>query len=348
VVVTGFTIENANFEGVLVQDASDVTIWGDIVHANDRSLQPSASVCPGQPVFETSEGTDCGEAIHLIGVDHSTVSFNDVEGNAGGILISDETATSHDNVVTRNWVKGNAYAGGITLASHPAYLTTESPKLAYGIYDNSISNNDSIGNGFGGPEGGAGVGLYAPTLGTRAYANSVAGNRLIGNRLPGIAIHNNANFDAGGAPPNPDVNNNVIVGNYIAGNGPDPQAPTTVPTGISIFGVTPVVDLVITGNVIEQESIDVASNSASTLNLHLNALLGPKVGVANLNAAGTINAREDWWGCNAGPGAPRCTGITGGAVDYSPWLTFQFDAARVHDHDHDNDCDHPHDPGCDH
>ena len=69
--------------------------------------------------------------------------------------------------------------------------------------------------------------------------------------------------------------------------------------------------------------------------------------VAHENTAGTINAREDWWGCNAGPGAPGCTGITG-AVDYTPWLTFQFDAARVHDHDRDNDCDHPHDPGCDH
>jgi len=340
VVVTGFTIENANFEGVLVQDASDVTIWGNSVHGNDLSLQPSSSACPGLPAFETSDGNDCGQGIHLIGVDHSTITFNDVELNAGGILVSDETATSHDNAIARNWVKDNAYNGGITLASHLAFGTGAGTKLAYGIYDNSISNNDCIHNG------GAGVGLFAVALGERSYANSVVGNRLIGNSMSGIAIHNQARFSDSGAPPNPDVNNNVLVGNYVAGNGPDPDAPTTVPTGISIFGVTPIVDTVIADNVIVDEDIDLAMNSASTLNIHLNAFLG-KVGIANLNPLGQINAVENWWGCNAGPGKPGCSTIVGQLVAFTPWLTLPTTTVdQIHTHDHDNDCDHPQD--CDH
>jgi hypothetical protein len=350
VIVTGFTIQNANFEGVLVQNVLDATIFGNVVRSNDQSLQSSISDCPGLPSFETNEGSDCGQGIHLMGVDHSTVSFNDVEQNAGGILVSDETDTSHDNVITRNFVMNNTYNGGITLASHPVYLTTGNTKLAFGVYDNTVSNNDSIHNGFGGGAGGAGIGLYAPGAGNRVYANSIVGNRLIGNSLSGIAVHNNANFSSSAAPPNPDVNDNTIAGNYIAGNGPDPVASTNVPTGISIFGLTPVVDLVVEDNVIEDEGIDVAMNSASTLNLHLNALTGNSVGVANLNSSGQVNARENWWGCSGGPGAQGCSTISGDpkSVVYTPWLGWSNSWANRHDHDHDNDCDHDVDDDHDH
>jgi nitrous oxidase accessory protein NosD len=75
VVVTGFTVENANFEGILVTNASSVIIAENEVIHNDLVLNPGVG-CSGQPAFETSEGDDCGEGIHLIGVDHSTVRNN--------------------------------------------------------------------------------------------------------------------------------------------------------------------------------------------------------------------------------------------------------------------------------
>jgi hypothetical protein len=65
----------------------------------------------------------------------------------------------------------------------------------------------------------------------------------------------------------------------------------------------------------------VAVNSASKLDLHLNDLEGIGVGVANLNAAGTVNATENWWGCTGGPGTKRCSTVTGAGVVYTPWLT---------------------------
>lgn len=54
VVVTGFTIKNANFEGILVTNASLVTIFENEVIDNDKALilMPTES-CPGQPAFES-------------------------------------------------------------------------------------------------------------------------------------------------------------------------------------------------------------------------------------------------------------------------------------------------------
>lgn len=315
VVVTGFTVENANFEGILVQNASAVTIWGNTVQGNDQNLQFANGACPGLPAFETNEGDDCGEGIHLMGVDHSTVADNVIEHNAGGILVSDETAPNHDNAITRNLVRDNPYDCGITTASHGAYVKTGTAPLAFGIYHNTISDNESRGNG------GAGVGIFAPGPGNVNIENSVVHNRLIDNGLGGVTIHNHAFLTFPNHPPNPNANDNVILGNYISGNAADGDTGTTVPTGISILGVTPITGLVISGNIIKNEGIDVAVNSASLLDLHLNSLEGKQIGVANLNAGGTVNATENWWGCPDGPGAKGCATIQGVNVTYTPWLT---------------------------
>lgn len=122
VVVSGFTVANANFQGILVTNASNVTITDNHVTGNDRNLLPFHSggpICPGIPaVFEAGEGFDCGEGIHLSAVTHSTVSNNLVDHNAGGILVSDDTGPNHDNFITGNTVQDNPFDCGITLASH--------------------------------------------------------------------------------------------------------------------------------------------------------------------------------------------------------------------------------------
>jgi len=118
VIVTGFTVKNANFEGILITNASFVTVWGNTVTNNDVNLEPSIPACPGIPDFETGEDFDCGEGVHLIGVDHSTVANNTVENNAGGILLSDDTGQTHDNLVTGNLSMDNPFDCGIVMASH--------------------------------------------------------------------------------------------------------------------------------------------------------------------------------------------------------------------------------------
>lgn len=61
VVVSGFTVRNANFEGILMTNVSESAVWGNEITGNDRSLDFANQVCPGLPAFETSEGFDWGK-----------------------------------------------------------------------------------------------------------------------------------------------------------------------------------------------------------------------------------------------------------------------------------------------
>jgi parallel beta-helix repeat protein len=319
VTVTGFTVKNANFEGILVLNASNVTLWGDHVTGNDRSLAISGSSisCPGIPPYETNEGEDCGEGIHLLGTDHSTVAGNDIDKNAGGILLSDDTGPTNANVIQDNEVADNPFDCGITLASH-APATVTGAKAPLGVFDNTVTRNESTGNGVQVPGAGAGVGLFAPGPLNATYGNVVAGNSLTKNGLAGVAIHNHAPTH------NINLGDNVITGNYITLNNGDGDVGTTVPTGIALLGTSPVSGTLITLNDIDKESIAIAVNNAAgagaVVIAHLNNLVGRgATGVANLGAA-PIDATENWWGCGDGPGARGCSAVTGANVATTPFL----------------------------
>src|SRR5579883_2086774 len=188
VMISGFTIRNAKYEGILVTNATGVTISSNVLTGNDAALGFSATgpTCPGIPAFETGEDFDCGEAVHLMGTDHSNVIGNTITGNAGGILISDDTGAAHDNLIAGNTVTDNQFDCGITLASHvPADLTGS--KTGLGVYHNTVTDNTSSRNGLKGE--GAGVGIFASAPGTATYGNVVINNTLIGNDLPGVALH---------------------------------------------------------------------------------------------------------------------------------------------------------------
>jgi nitrous oxidase accessory protein NosD len=77
VVISGFTIRNAKFEGILVANASDVSLVGNKVFNNNKALDISTPACPGIPAFETNEADDCGEGIHLMATDHAIVVRNE-------------------------------------------------------------------------------------------------------------------------------------------------------------------------------------------------------------------------------------------------------------------------------
>jgi parallel beta-helix repeat protein len=313
VVVTGFTIKNANFEGILVTNASLVTIFENEVIDNDKALilMPTES-CPGQPAFETAEGFDCGEGIHFSGVDHSTVADNVVKNNSGGILLSDDTGATHDNLITGNLVKNNPLDCGITLASHPsASPTGGAPGAPLGVYHNTIAENESSDNGLAVEGAGAGVGIFDSVPGAQCFGNVVINNRLKDNGLPGVAMHSHT--------PGQNLNDNVIVGNHITGNHADTEdAANPGPTGINVFGVSPVTGTIISGNVIDGEAEDIVTNTPALVAAHINDLLGGQIGVDNLGS-GTVDATENWWGSPGGPGKQGAT-TTKGTVSFTPWL----------------------------
>lgn len=319
VVISGLTVENANFEGILVANATAVSISNNQVLQNNRSLNISAGACPGIPAFETNEGEDCGEGIHLMAVDHSIVNNNIIKNNSGGILITDETGPNHDNIITANTVQNNVYDCGITLASHgPA--TISGLKLPAGVYHNTISANSVSGNGTQLPGAGAGVGIFAPFPGTKNYGNVVINNTLTGNGLPGVTMHNHAY--AAGAPP-VNMDDNVIIGNQISFNGADTQDAATPGTvGVNLYSVAPVNGTVITQNTIRNQQIAVAINIPSgAVQVHLNNLQ-TTTGVNNLRT-GAIDASYNYWGCSAGPGNYGCAG-TAGTVTVGPLASIPF------------------------
>lgn len=331
VTIAGFTVENAQFEGVLVVSASDVTIRDNHMIDNDKfggvfSGLPTG--CLGQPAYETDETGDCGGALHLIGTANSIVSGNYIAGNADGILISDETMASHDNLLIHNTISNNPLECGIVLASHGP-VGSSPPHFAphYGVFHNTVAENISADNGV--QVGGAGVGLFSDGNGPgRVSENVIIHNSLTGNGIGGVSLHTHVgpNFGA----PADNMDDNMIIGNYIAGNLADTfDTATPGRVGININsggGGSPVWGTVISQNEITDEDVDVAVNTPATVNVHLNNLLGGHLGAANICAfdgqkcIGSINATVNYWGCDDGPGHSGCTSTSGPNVRSYPWL----------------------------
>lgn len=331
VIVAGFTVKNAQFEGVLVVSASDVTVRENTIESNDKvgpMFTGAALGCPGQPAFETDETGDCGGGLHLIGVSDSVVSSNLMTEDGDGILLSDETAPSHDNLIIHNIARNNALECGIVFGSHPP-VGSSAPYYAphYGIYHNTVVANISADNGV--QVGGAGMGLFSDGNGPgRVSGNVIIHNSLTGNGIGGVSLHSHVG-PAFGAPAD-DMDGNQIIGNYIAGNLADTDDTATPGrVGININsggGGSPVTGTIISQNVIRDEDVDIALNTPATVSIHLNDLLGGKSGVANICAfdhascTGGSDATENWWGCPAGPGGHACTTVSGPNVLFTPWL----------------------------
>jgi parallel beta-helix repeat protein len=323
VVVSGFTIENADYEGILVTNASGVTVANNIVMYNDQSLEPAIPACPGQPAFETGEDFDCGEGIHLSGADHSIVANNLVAYNAGGILLSDDTAAVHDNLVIGNISHDNPFDCGIVMASHaPA---PGSGAAHNGVVHNTIVNNQSFHNGFQVPGAGAGVGLFSDGSGPGLVSGNVAiNNALKDNGMPGVAFHSHAPGDT--------FADNVVAANQISGNRADLfDTATPGPTGINInsgFGGSLISGTVIAQNVITHEGYDLFINTPAQVDAHLNSFTGHNaVGVDN-SSGNAVDATDNWWGCFGGPGAEGCSTVEGPAL-FNPWLVFPLEAGGL-------------------
>ncbi len=328
VVIRGFNIHNANFEGILVVNGTDVTIVGNHVHHNNKALIPGTP-CAGLPEFETNEGMDCGEGIHLIGTNRSQLIRNESDHNSGGILISDETGASSRNIVSGNFVHDNPFACGITMASHGPSPTIPGQILSFGVFRNTIEDNESAHNGLGLPGAGAGVGIFAAVPGNASYENTVISNLLHDNGLPGVTMHTHAPFIPGPPKPPPYLDDNVIVGNKIYGNAADTADATTAgPTGINIYSVVGIHGTVISKNVFGDEDIDIAFKAplGSHVNAHFNDFSAGSIGVDN-TGGGSVTASQNWWHCPGGPAgaSAACATSVGNQVGGpAPWLTTPF------------------------
>ncbi len=255
---SGFTVTNALGEGVVAAGLTgpirDISISHNSVVHNDLG----GGVPPASTYFEcAAEGQapgDCGEGVHFIDVAYSQITANHIADNSGGVLLSDDTGPTHNNLVAYNVVTGNSSDCGITVPGHnPGALNAAGvpqPSVA-GVYDNVIRNNVVTDNGIAGE--GAGVLFANATAGTASYNNLVANNYIAGNGLSGVTMHAHTimpgQFE--------DLNGNTIIGNKIGKNNIDgdpldsPASPEDLnTTGVLVFSGGAPVSVTIARNLI--------------------------------------------------------------------------------------------------
>jgi hypothetical protein len=270
--ISGFTVLNAQLEGILVEPAPSlwpstptagaanlfgVTVEHNAVQHNDQAYDTTASNPFAACLSSPTDSDDCGEGIHLLATTYSRVIGNRVADNVGGILLSDgglPTATggptsigpAAHNLIALNTSTGNAFDCGITLPSHDpravatagADAGTPQPRLA-GVYDNLVVGNVSKDNG------GAGLLDATPYPGTGAYDNTFVRNVVSGNGEGGFQLHSHA--------PLQDVNGNKVLFNYFGTNNTagDTDSGDLQTTGVILFSaVVPVTGTLVFGNVI--------------------------------------------------------------------------------------------------
>jgi hypothetical protein len=362
VTITGFVVSGALYEGILVEGPqptcttasppvctpagppiTNVTISDNVVTGNDAYAHGVS--CGASPDLEAG---DCGEGLHLDGVAFSTVVNNAVDNNSGGILVTDETNASHDNLILANDVESNnrpgpiavgpsptdwALACGITLPSHaPQGSLANVGAACFGVFHNTVAGNTSKGNSHG-----CGVGVFAPFPGSAAYGNVIAGNQLTDNGLPGVSFHSNA--------PTQNLSGSTVIGNTIQGNGADPSpgvnetnGPAST-TGIEVYAdlTAPPPDLWIEGNTISGEANDIwvgapnwnncgsATTPCYNVSAYLDILDGGNTAVTGVNNVGTstavsVGAADNYWGCTSGPGTAKGCSSAAGNVSTSPFL----------------------------
>jgi parallel beta-helix repeat protein len=323
VTVTGFKLENANFEGFAATSVSNLNFSSNLVTGNDKSQDTANGTCPGLPPWETAEGLDCGEGIHLAGTSYSTIANNVSEGNAGGLLITDNTAKSQYNVIAGNTIKDNLYDCGITMPSQPQYPSTANGGVPFGVYNNVIYGNTSTGNGTSLAGAGAGVLLAVGAPGEVIMNTLIIGNTITNNGIPGVVFH--------GHNPTDTIGNTIVAGNTISGNGADVgDGVTAGTTGINFFGAHSATvpgglsGTQIYGNTISNEDDAISYNSGVPLTVHFNNLMNiGQTGINNTDSTGigSVDATENYWGCSTGAATnSTCAGIGGSNVTMNPYL----------------------------
>jgi parallel beta-helix repeat protein len=92
-------------------------------------------------------------------------------------------------------------------------------------------------------------------------------------------------------------------------------------TGSNFTGNQPVV---VKRNTITNGGTGILVQSNGLANASFNRITGNTTGLNN--AAGTVTAENNWWGCNGGPGTAGCNPVTG-TVDFNPWIVLQVTAS---------------------
>lgn len=243
-----------------------------------------------------------------------------------GIIASSGNASTRDTLTLSNSTISNNHVNSATTNKYGGGLEFQGGSL-------TITNSTFSGNTSGSSSGSAveyqhfdvASGEQLTVSGTTFSGNST--NASVSNINVGGALHVAGVSTAVATS----VTNSRFVGNTVVGSG------TGIPQGGAIFsegGSLTVTESTFTGNSVAGGSnpqggaVSVLGGSAA---LHYNRITGNtgatgsgvSLGVAS---GATLNASDNWWGCNTGPGTAGCDGAAGGPT-VSPRLVLTATAS---------------------
>ena len=201
--VSGFIVENAGFDAILVGRSSRVLVSHNLLRHNGN-------------VGVDFNGTSDSLATHNLS------EFN----KGGGFLIADDLGPTHFDAVTRNEATRNPGGCGVIIAGHSTS----------GVWGNYVAHNLITFNGLNHKQPGAGVVIATEVKGERVSNNDVADNEIYGNGLAGVTIHSHVPGQrmSGNQIVGNDIGKNNIIGDTIGLAPPVTNHPDLRTTGILV------------------------------------------------------------------------------------------------------------------
>jgi nitrous oxidase accessory protein NosD len=263
------------------------TVATESILSNGVYINANNVVIDGFIVQDADFNGDLGMGIYLV-PDHSGYQIlnNVIQNNIFGLYLNASGATQ--TIVRGNLFKNN---------NRPGNASGDAIYSELGLANALIDNNAFVGNQH------AALDLFG--MDPPAQSNiTISNNQIEGSDRPLMLLN---------------MAGSMIAQNIIA------NATSSSEAAIAIYGG--VDGLAIVGNTIVNGAgaavrITNSLGGNSNITAHFNRIVGNTAGgiLVVSGYTGMLDAENNWWGCNAGPGAAGCdTASTG--VDFSPWLT---------------------------
>jgi len=299
----------------ITAEASNTTISGLTISTDDFGTPIRTAGAEVNRLWITNNIIEGGISGVWLGADgaRTEIGFNVIRGDAYGIRLG--AASFSELTIRHNFLKGPAssYAVFAGAGTEVDGFELWGDEFARASLDASIADGFIEANKIKPPTGG--VGLRANL--TKSY---VSGNSFQGE---GEASCLQLLGSQGGLDPSSRV---LVLENEFAGCMPDalrlgPEAEKITVTANTFPG---------SYDGIVADGSYPWNLTGSGITVYGNRLVGlTHLGVDNA-AAGELNARDNWWGCNGGPGTIGCDSVSSG-VDASPNVVLTAEALKVGD-----------------
>lgn len=286
-------------------------IVGTVNGAFNLQVTPGTTTVDG---FTMSGGVAVGDtpALLLLGGSGHQIINNIIAGNSRGAYFGSTNTTFKHNRLNNSGdgifgnadnttIEENLFAGGHANGAVNSTISTGDPQP-----DNyRLINNVSLSSG-----------NFAVIFATNN--GQVTGNTVTNASASAIFI--------GGGNTNLLISNNSITGGS-----------STAVSFSGGFGYPADSNITVRSNTLNNNvrgvNVGSGANGATGININFNRIVGNTTAGINNTSSVAVNAENNWWGCNYGPGATGagCSGttnaVTGANVDANPWLTLTTSAS---------------------